>query len=72
MKDEKYYEDLVMAHRYLYYVLAEPVISDWSYDEIERKAREILPESSPVQGVGSGLPGSYSNEQVKLAESFLQ
>lgn len=65
-------EKLVLAHRYLYYVLAEPVISDFEYDELEDQARGVLPEHSPVHGVGSSLRSSYSEEVVKLAMSLLE
>jgi NAD-dependent DNA ligase len=64
-------EDQVMAHRYLYYVLAEPVLHDAVYDTIERKAREVCPPESPVHGIGSSLPGSYSDEHVLLATQML-
>lgn len=62
----------VLAHRYLYYVLAEPVISDPVYDQIEREAREVLPETSPVHGVGSSLPSSYPDEAVAHAMLLLR
>lgn len=62
----------VLAHRYLYYVLAEPVIADPVYDQIEREARAVLPESSPVHGVGSSLPSSYSAEVVAYADRLLR
>ena len=64
-------ETRVMAHRYLYYVLAEPVLSDFDYDILERKAREVSSEDSPVHGVGSSLPQSYSMEQVSCAMLML-
>ena len=58
-----------MAHRYLYYVLSESVLADAVYDQIEREARAICPPGSPVHGVGSSLPSSYSPEQkVKALE----
>lgn len=52
-------ETLVMVHRYLYYVLGEPVLSDHEYDHIERQARAVCPPDSPVHKVGSSLPSSY-------------
>jgi NAD-dependent DNA ligase len=61
------YEDEVMAHRYLYYVLADPVLPDMEYDIIERRAREVCPPDSPVHGVGSSLPSSYTETQIALA-----
>lgn len=56
-----------MAHRYLYYVLAQPVLPDAAYDALEREARAALPPGSPVHGVGSSLPSSYTADQVALA-----
>ena len=66
------YEDEVMAHRYLYYVLAEPVLTDADYDTLERRAREVCPPESPVHKVGSSLPSSYTKEQMGLATQFLK
>ena len=65
-------EKQVLAHRYLYYVLAEPILSDFTYDDLERKARESLPESSPVHSVGSSLSSSYSEEIKRYALSMLE
>lgn len=64
-------EDLIMAHRYLYYVLSESVLLDYDYDMLERKARAALPDTSPVQGIGSSLASSYTPAQVALAERLL-
>ena len=66
------YEDEVMAHRYLYYVLSEPVLTDADYDTLERRAREVCPPESPVHKVGSSLPSSYTKKQVELATQFLK
>lgn len=52
----------VLVHRYLYYVMSDPVVSDYIYDQIERDARLVCPESSPVHGVGSSLESDYSQE----------
>lgn len=65
-------ETEVMAHRYLYYVLSEPVLHDLVYDVLERAARAVLPADSPVQRVGSSLPASYSPQQIQRAEALLQ
>lgn len=67
----EYYEREVLVHRYLYYVLAQPTISDFEYDIIERQAREVCPPESPVHGVGSSLPSSYSDDIKIAAESRL-
>jgi NAD-dependent DNA ligase len=65
-------ETLVMAHRYLYYVLCEPVMSDHTYDLLERKARKECHANSPVHGVGSSLESSYTQEQIKKALELQQ
>jgi NAD-dependent DNA ligase len=64
-------ENNLLAHRYLYYVLAEPVMSDYTYDMAENEARTFLPEYSVIHGVGSPLASSYSKEVVAIAEGML-
>lgn len=61
-------EHEVMVHRYLYYVVCETILTDSEYDNLERQARRVLPEASPVHGVGSSLPDSYSAEVIADAE----
>lgn len=61
----------VMAHRYLYYVLADPRMPDLAYDALERQARALCGPDSPVHGVGSCLPASYSAAQVARAKALL-
>lgn len=66
-------EDLelqVMAHRYRYYVMADPIISDYQYDLLERQARAACRLDSPVHKVGSCLPASYTKEQIAYAENM--
>jgi len=60
-------EALVMAHRYLYYVLNTPIISDYEYNQLEHEAREVLPKSSPVHSAGSEANSSYSDYIRMLA-----
>lgn len=67
---QKELEDMIMAHRYLYYIECMPIISDLEYDELDREATSILPETSPVHQVGSDLRSSYSDKIVKLAEEL--
>lgn len=49
-----------LYHRYLYYKLDAPELSDWDYDQLERKIREIESEQgwacsmSPSVTVGNG------------------
>lgn len=64
--------DTAMAHRYLYYVLSDPVISDYEYDQVEKHAREEAPAEHPIQQVGSSLASSYTKEQIALAHTFLE
>ena len=64
-------ENQVMAHRYLYYVLSESVLSDYIYDLLEREAREVCPPESPVHGLGSSLPSDYSEEVKSIARGLL-
>lgn len=65
-------ETLVLAHRYLYYVLAEPIVSDAIYDQFEREAREKCPPESDVHKIGSSLASSYSQEVKDLAVAMLR
>lgn len=69
VKAPEWYEREILVHRYLYYVEAQPTISDFEYDILEREARSVLPESSPVHGVGSSLPSSYSEDVIREAQS---
>lgn len=62
-------EKEVLVHRYIYYVLNNNIISDMEYDALERKAREQLPATSLIQGVGSSLASSYPEEVVKEANN---
>lgn len=70
MKDRPTLEEFVMAHRYRYYVLAQPSIPDHVYDVLEAQARKILPNNSPVHGVGSDSELSYSPEVIWLAKQL--
>ena len=66
--------DQCMAHRYLYYVLSSPVISDWEYSKLEAKALadESLPENHPMQFPGSDVAAHYPVEIVELAMQLLR
>jgi NAD-dependent DNA ligase len=58
---------IILAHRYLYFVLTEPVISDAEYDQLEKS---LSPEERESLGVGSSLESSYSDEIKALAASI--
>lgn len=64
------HEDRVLLHRYCYYVLALPLVSDFEYDTYEREARAVCPPESPVHGVGSCLPSSYPERIKHMAEEM--
>lgn len=51
-------EDVVMRHRFLYYVLGKPVISDVEYDQLERVVLERWPVSVCSE-VGSSEISDY-------------
>ncbi len=65
-------EKIVMAHRYLYYVKCEPILSDYAYDLLENQALRIVESNSPINSPGSSLESSYSQEIKDLANSFLK
>jgi NAD-dependent DNA ligase len=53
----------LLYHRYLYFVLNEPEISDVEYDQLERQ----LPQKEREKlGVGSSLAESYPSWVPKL------
>lgn len=64
-------KELMLAHRYLYYVECMPVISDFEYDELEKTVRALLPLDEEVQGPGSDLRSSYSPLVRLKAEELL-
>ena len=55
---------LVRAHQYLYYVLAQPVLSDWDYDALCR-------HHGIEGGGGSDMEESYTEEEKVLARHLL-
>jgi len=65
-------EKEVMAHRYLYYTKYKPIISDYEYDVMEKKALKEVSESSPLNEAGSDLELSYSQEVKDLAMSWIR
>lgn len=73
---------ICLVHRYLYYVLNDPVISDLQYDKFENRLREILklfPHLSdecdyhwccPTRVVGSEFASAYPLTIPPLAQSI--
>jgi NAD-dependent DNA ligase len=64
-------EDVIMAHRYMYYVLADTRLLDHEYDILERQGRSLLDEASSVHKVGSDLDSSYTQQQKDIAWKIL-
>ncbi len=77
LKDNKLNEDkigllrsVLRFHEYQYYVLSEPLLSDYEYDilykaleEIERKKPELITKDSPTQRVGSTVNSGFATVQ---------
>ncbi len=67
-KDVPLLEDLVRFHEYRYYVLDEPLVSDYEYDllyklleAIEKKYPDASSPNSPTKRVGSDLAGDFAS-----------
>lgn len=46
-------EEVIMCHRYRYYVLCRPTISDAEYDALEAEAMKTAAPNSPIRKPGS-------------------
>jgi NAD-dependent DNA ligase len=64
-------EQLILSHRYLYYVKTKPVISDIIYDKLEAAGCDLLADSSKVFDVGSDLEEDYTDEVKCLSMKLL-
>lgn len=61
--------ELILIHRYLYYVLGRPIITDQTYDLLEAD----LPDGDPVkESVGSDRECDYTPKVKKLAIKLLE
>ena len=58
-------EDVILKHRYLYYVKNNPIVSDYEYDLMEAAALLLLPKDSIIQTAGSDLEESYPDYIIK-------
>ncbi len=67
-------ERAALTHRYLYYVLAQSIISDQAYDELEKSCLDHpdLPADSPLREPGSDSASSYSKDIKENAKRFLK
>jgi hypothetical protein len=66
--DMKSIELLCLAHRYLYYVKCEPILSDYRYDLLESEALKAVSYDSLLNKPGSDNPKDYPPEAIQLAE----
>jgi NAD-dependent DNA ligase len=64
----------LMAHRYLYYVMELPVISDTNYDMSERAflRMNIGDLETVINHPGSCLESSYTADEIELAKQKLE
>lgn len=64
--------ELALAHRYLYYCLQKPVISDQEYDRLEKDALSQVDLHHPLNLPGSEMESSYSDTIKKIAKKLLK
>lgn len=64
-------ERLVLAHRFLYYVIGRPVLPDKTYDDLEERAMAACDMASEVWQPGSDLASDYPPEIITLAAKIL-
>lgn len=63
--------NFVMAHRYLYYVLCKPVITDYEYDQLESRALKVIDDPNhSINFPGSSLEKDYSPEIIAIARTL--
>jgi len=65
--------ELIREHDYNYYILAQPVISDYEFDqllneliELEKENPQFITPDSPTQRVGSDLTKEFKSVQHKI------
>jgi NAD-dependent DNA ligase len=51
--------DVLLRHRFLYYVKGTPSIPDTQYDHLEWFFRQLFPNNPIINGVGSDRPDDY-------------
>lgn len=77
------YRTALLVHRYLYYVKSDPIVSDFNYDMMERKLKDLVAQYPalafradhasycPAENVGSSNADDYPRRIEQLAESLL-
>lgn len=65
--------NICLMHQYLYYCLAEQIISDTEYDILEKQAIEEADEDHPLAVYpGSSMPQHYSRRIKSMATQVLR
>lgn len=54
-----HFTDIILRHRYLYYVLHAPEKTDTSYDELEKLGERLFPGHPILAAVGSSDISDY-------------
>lgn len=62
--------DQCLVHRYLYYVLDSPIISDYEYDILEEAAKKKVGDYHLLNSPGSSLRSSYPDYIINLIEQI--
>lgn len=62
-------EDIILYHKYLYYVKADPMISDYQYDQIEEKLCIICPNSKILTDI-TECPREFHDKYEKRYQKF--
>lgn len=70
-KRHQHAHDILMAYRYLYYVMAWGKIPDSEYDRLERKFKEMYPECQLAVEAGSDRVEGYTPYQIIIAKVFM-
>lgn len=65
-------EKEILAHRYLYAIMYQPLITDAVYDAMLRKGREVLAPESEVHGKMSSLSLDYATYVKDHAKELLR
>ncbi len=72
MSANKWLEDIVLAHRYLFHVARTPTLSDYDYGTIKNRACKTLPLTSPVHLPSSTIAADYPPKIVALANKYVK
>lgn len=61
-------ERQIMAHRYLYYIAARPILGNNEYDDLMQQALTTLPDNSIAFNIGSNLASDYTPAMIADAK----